>query len=114
VHLTWAVIAQERLRLRLEAGFSYAGAPELQVYAPSLGSSFEGRLGPNLDFEARLQVTPFPYQQVDAQAALALKLYPFALRGGWRTLMMDDAGLVDGESHRDLFNGPFVGLGLNF
>lgn len=114
VHLTWAAVAQERMRLRMEAGFSYAGAPELKVYAPSLGVSFDGRLAPSLDVEARVQVTPFPYHQVDAQAALAVKLYPFALRAGWRTLFMDDAGLVDGESHQDLFSGPYLGLGLNF
>lgn len=114
VHLTYAIIAQDKIRLRLEGGLSYAEAPDLKVLGPSLGTSFEGRLGGNLDFELRLQATPFPYRQVDSQAALALKLYPFALRAGWRTLLLDDAGLVDGVVHRDVFNGPFVGLGLFF
>ena len=114
VHLTYALVAQDRLRWRVEAGFTSAHAPDLTVYGPSLGTSFEARLGNPLDFELRLQGTPFPYRQVDAQAALALKLNPWVLRAGWRTLLLDDAGLVDGEVHRDVFSGPFVGAGLIF
>lgn len=114
VHLTYAVLAQEKVRWRVEAGFSSAHAPELTVYGPSLGTSFEARLGGPLDFELRLQGTPFPYRQADAQAALALKFHPWAVRAGWRTLMLDDAGLVDGEVHRDVFSGPFLGAGLFF
>lgn len=113
-HLTYALIAQDRLRWRVEAGFSSAHAPDLTVYGPSLGTSFEARLGGPLDFELRLQGTPFPYRQADAQAALALKLHPWVIRAGWRTLLLDDAGLVDGEVHRDVFSGPFVGAGLFF
>lgn len=114
VHLTYALVAQDRLRWRVEAGFTSAHAPDLIVYGPSLGTSFEARLGGPLDFELRLQGTPFPYRQADAQAALALKLNPWVLRAGWRTLLLDDAGLVDGEVHRDVFSGPFVGAGLIF
>ncbi|WP_224244912.1 hypothetical protein [Hyalangium gracile] len=112
VHLTYAIVTEDRIRVRVEGGFTYAEAPELKVFGPSMGSSFEGRLTPHLDFELRLQATPFPYLQVDTQAALAVKFHPFALRAGWRTLLMDDAGLVDGEVHRDVFHGPFIGLGL--
>lgn len=114
VHLTYALVAQERLRWRVEAGFSSAHAPDLIVYGPSLGTSFEARLAGPLDFELRLQGTAFPYRQADAQAALALKLNPWVIRAGWRTLLLDDAGLVDGEVHRDVFSGPFAGVGLVF
>ncbi|WP_224362705.1 hypothetical protein [Hyalangium versicolor] len=114
LHLTYAIVAQEKVRLRLEGGFTYAEAPELKVFGPSIGGSFEGRLSPHLDFEMRLQATPFPYRQVDGQAALALKYMPFAFRAGWRTLLLNDAGYVDGVEHQDIFNGPFLGMGLFF
>jgi hypothetical protein len=114
VHLTYAVAARDRLRWRVEAGFSTAKAPDLQVVGPSLGTSLEARLAGPLDFELSLQGTPFPYRQVDTQAGLALKAYPFVARAGWRTLFLDDAGLVDGVVHQDVFNGPYAGLGLFF
>lgn len=113
-HLTYALIAHERVRLRAEAGVSVATAPDLTVVGPSLGGSFEAKLVGPLDFELRLQGTPFPYRQFDSLAALALKGYPFVVRAGWRTLLLDDAGLVDGEVHRDIFSGPYLGFGLFF
>jgi hypothetical protein len=113
-HLTYAVVAQEQVRWRVEGGVSTARAPDLTVVGLSVGTSFEARIARPLEFELRLQGTPFPYRQVDAQAALALKSYPWVARAGWRTLLLDDAGLVDGEVHRDLFNGPFLGFGLFF
>jgi hypothetical protein len=113
-HLTYALITKDRVRWRVEGGISSARAPDLQVVGLSLGTSFEARLARPLDLELRLQGTPFPYRQADAQAALALKSYPWAVRAGWRTLLLDDAGLVDGEVHRELFNGPFLGAGVFF
>jgi hypothetical protein len=114
VHLTYALVAEQRVRLRLEAGFSTAHAPDLEVYGPSLGTSFEARLGGPLDLELSLQGTPVPYRQMDMHAALALKAYPFVVRAGWRTLLLNDAGLVDGVEHQDILNGPFAGVGLFF
>jgi hypothetical protein len=113
-HFTHALIAEERVRWRVEGGLTLASAPDLKALGPSLGTSFEARLARPLDFELRLQGTPFPYRQADAQAALVLKSYPWAVRAGWRTLLLDDAGLVDGKVHREVFNGPFVGFGLFF
>ncbi len=114
VHLTYAVLAEDLVRWRVEAGLSSAHAPDLVVLGPSMGTSLDVRLMRPLDLEARLQVTPFPYRQLDAQAGLAFKPSPFLVRAGWRMLMLDDAGLVDGVVHRDVFNGPYVGLGLVF
>ena len=67
-----------------------------------------------LDVEGRGQFVPVPYIQVDAQAGLALRLGILTLRSGWRWLMLDDRGRVDGVVHRDYFSGPYAGLGLNF
>lgn len=113
-HLTWALIVQPRARLRVEAGVSSANAPDISFVGPSLAASGEACLVGPLDVEGRLQLTPFPHRQVDASAALALHLGALVLRGGFRGLMLDDAGLVDGVVHRDFLNGPFFGMGLTF
>ncbi|WP_342377091.1 hypothetical protein NVS55_37555 [Myxococcus stipitatus] len=113
-HLTWALISQERVRLRVEAGLSGARAPDISFVGFSMALSMEACLAGPLDFEARVQATPFPYRQVDASAALALHLGAVVLRGGYRGMLLDDAGHVDGIAHRDTFHGPFAGLGLSF
>jgi hypothetical protein len=55
-----------------------------------------------------------PHLQLDGQAGLAVHLGVLTLRAGWRALLLDERGLVDGEVHRDVLGGPFGGLGLNF
>ncbi|MFP2909532.1 hypothetical protein ACLESD_31710 [Pyxidicoccus sp. 3LFB2] len=113
-HLTWALVSLERARLRVEAGVSSANAPDISFVGPSLGMSFEACVAGPLDFEARMQATPFPYRQVDASAALALHLGALVLRGGYRGMVLDDAGHVDGIVHVDTFHGPYFGLGLTY
>lgn len=114
VHLTYAMIARERLRLRLEGGMSMASAPSISMAGPSMALSLEACLVGDLDLELRAQGTAFPYQHVDAQAGLAVNLASLVLRGGWRGLYLNDAGLVDGVEHADAFSGPYVGLGFSF
>ncbi|MDC0712620.1 hypothetical protein POL68_29420 [Stigmatella sp. ncwal1] len=114
VHLTYALVAHDRFRLRMEGGVSLATAPDLATAGPSFGLSFDACLGGPFDIELRAQVTPFPYRQLDAQAGLALHLNVVVLRGGWRGLYLDDAGLVDGVAHQDALSGPYLGLGLTF
>jgi hypothetical protein len=114
LHLTYALVARDNLRVRLEGGLSGAQAPDLSVAAPSIALSLEGCLLPMVDVELRAQATPFPYQQLDAQAALALRLQALVVRGGWRALYLNDAGLVDGVEHADAFGGPFLGAGFTF
>jgi hypothetical protein len=113
-HLTWSFIAQERLRLRGEAGVSTANAPDISFVGLSLGGSLEACVVGPLDVEARLQLTPFPHRVADASAALALHLGALVIRGGYRGLVLDDAGLVDGVVHRDVLSGPYFGPGLTF
>ncbi len=112
VHFTYALAAQDRVRWRLEAGFTTASAPDITFVGPSLATSFDARLLPSFDIESRLQATPFPYRQLDAELGLAYKPYPWVIRAGWRALVLDDAGRVDGVVHRDSFNGPYIGFGL--
>nr|WP_211194673.1 hypothetical protein [Pyxidicoccus fallax] len=113
-HLTWALVSLERVRLRAEAGVSTANAPDVSFVGPSMGMSLEACVAGPLDIEARAQVTPFPYRQVDASAALALHLGALVLRGGYRGMVLDDAGEVDGVRHVDTFHGPYFGLGLTY
>jgi hypothetical protein len=113
-HLTWSFIAQERIRLRGEAGISTANAPDISFVGLSLAGSVEACVVGPLDVEARLELTPFPHRVVDAGAALALHLGGLVIRGGYRGLILDDAGLVDGVVHRDVLSGPYFGLGLTF
>lgn len=113
-HLTVALWASPRARWRVEAGLSGATAPDIGFLGPSLATSLEACLGGPLDIEARLQAVPFPHRQVDAQVGLALHFKPFLLRGGWRTLVLDDAGHVGDERHVDVLTGPYLGFGLSF
>ncbi|MCP3140008.1 hypothetical protein [Pyxidicoccus xibeiensis] len=113
-HLTWALVSLERVRLRAEAGVSTASAPDIDFVGASMGMSLEACIGGPLDVETRVQATPFPYRQVDASAALALHLGALVLRGGYRGMVLDDAGLVDGVTHVDTFHGPFFGAGLTY
>lgn len=114
LHLTYALIAHERARLRVEGGISSAHAPDLTAIGPSLALSFEACIAGNLDLELRGQATPYPFRQLDAQAGLALHLSSLVLRGGWRGLYLNDMGLVDDVVHEEAFGGPFVGLGFAF
>lgn len=113
-HLTLALFTDDQTRLRLEGGVAWAKAPDVTFGGPSFALSFERCLFGALDLEARGQVVPVPYTQVDTQAGLALHLNAVTLRTGWRFQMLDDRGQVDGVVHRDYFSGPYAGIGLNF
>lgn len=113
-HFTWAALSTDRLRLRAEVGVSLASAPDVFLAGPSLATSLELCLVGPLDLEVRVQGTPAPYRQLDAQAGVALHLGALMLRAGWRGLILDDAGLVDGVAHVDRFTGPYGGAGFVF
>jgi hypothetical protein len=113
-HLTVALWTSPRGRWRLEFGMAGASAPDITFIGPSLASSLEACLAGPLDFEARLQIVPVPYRQVDAQVGLALHFNALNLRAGWRGLVLDDAGYVGDVRHVDAFTGPYAGVGLTF
>lgn len=114
-HLTISPWSSERGRFRLEGGLASAHTPEAIFVGPSFAASLEACIGPSpFDVEARIQVVPFPHRQVDMQAGLAMHLGVLNLRGGWRTLYLNDAGRLDGVVHSDLFSGPYLGLGFTF
>ena len=113
-HVSHALYVHEQARFRVEAGVSTARAPDVTLIGPSVALSLEACvLGP-LDVEARAQLTPLPYRQLDGTAGLALHLGAFVLRGGWRGLFLDDMGVVDGISHQERLHGPYAGGGFTF
>ena len=57
---------------------------------------------------------PLPHLQLDGQAALAMHMGALTVRAGWRGLLLDDRGYLDGVVHRDKMGGPFAGIGLHF
>jgi hypothetical protein len=113
-HLTYAVLSSDQGRLRLEGGVAMAKAPDVTFVGPSIAASFERCLTGALDLEGRAQLVPVPYTQLDAQAGLALHMGLLTVRGGWRWLLLNDRGAVDGETHEDVFAGPYAGIGLHF
>ncbi len=111
-HLTFALVGDAHGRIRLELGGDSAFAPDLIVLGPSIGvSGAMGLVGP-FGIEAQAHLTPFPFRQVDWNAGLTLTLGRIALRAGWRQTWLDDAGLVDGVAHQDVFSGPYLGVAL--
>ncbi|ATB44385.1 hypothetical protein CYFUS_009872 [Cystobacter fuscus] len=113
-HLSWAVLKGDSGRLRLEGGLSMARAPDITFVGPSLGVSAEYYLSDFFALEGRVHLTPVPYRQLDAAGGVVVyfgyKL--FALRGGMRMLVLNDAGLVDGVVHQDVLPGPYLSIGL--
>jgi hypothetical protein len=113
-NLTFSLWASERGRFRLEGGLSSANAPDITFVGFNLAASLEACLAGPLDFEARVQAVPLPYRQLEAQLGLALHLGSISLRGGWRGMVLDDAGHVDGVRHVDALSGPYLGAGIIF
>lgn len=113
-HLTYALLSGEYGKLRLEAGIASAFAPDLIVAGPSVGSTVTLNLSPWFGFDAGLHGTPFPFRRIEWSAGAHLALGPVGLHTGWRVIDLDDAGLVDGVSHRDVLAGPYAAASLTF
>ncbi len=115
LHLSVALLKGHVGRLRVEGGVSIAKAPDVTFVGPSVGLSSEVFLLNSLALEARAQLTPWPYRQLDAAGGVVWYLGAWrllALRGGMKVLVLDDAGKVDGVVHRDVLPGPYLAFGL--
>ncbi|HLL55930.1 MAG TPA: hypothetical protein VK447_20370 [Myxococcaceae bacterium] len=111
-HVTYALLQGDHGRLKVGAGLDTAFAPSIVFMGPGLSASASiGLVGP-VGLEGTLKITPYPFIKVDWNAGVALGLGPVGLRGGWRTIYLNDNGLTDGYVYEDLFSGPFVSLGL--
>jgi len=113
-HLTFAPLTGQYGRLRLEGGADAVFAPNLIAIGPTVGASGVWWVGGPIALEGSIMYTPWPYTQVDAKAGLGVGIGAIGLRAGWRFQMLNDQGRVDGTSHTDIYNGPYVGLSLVF
>jgi hypothetical protein len=109
-YLTFAVLANEHGRLRLEGGVNTAFAPDMTAIGLSGGLSTVWGIGGPVGIDAALHYTPWPFIDVDWSAGLVFSLSPAVLRFGIRQMILDDRGNVDGVAHRDVFTGPYLGL----
>ncbi len=114
VRVSYAVWVGTQGRLRAEAGVDTLFAADVTVTAPTIG--FSGTLwiaGP-LAFEGSFYASVYPFWQIDGRAGLVVGMGALGIRVGWRTQLLDDQGVVDGVEHRDVFMGPYAGLGFAF
>ncbi len=114
VRVSYAILVGTQGRLRGEAGLDTIFAADVTVTAPTIG--FSGTLwiaGP-LAFEGSLHASVYPFWQIDGRAGFVVGLGALGIRVGWRTQLLDDQGVVDGVEHRDIFMGPYAGLGFAF
>jgi hypothetical protein len=113
--VTYALLGDQRGRLRLEAGGQTAFAEQLIVMSPAVGASVALGLGDRgLGLEATARASVFPHIQAELSAGLSWALGPLGLRAGWRQTYLNDNGLVDGVAHADAFSGPYFGAGMAF
>lgn len=113
-YVTYALLADPRLRLRIEAGITGAFATDLTVIGPGIGASGLLKVIGPFQLEGAIHGTPFPYRQLDWNAGVGLDFGVIGVHGGWRKIILDDRGLVDGVINRDDFSGPFLGLAITF
>jgi hypothetical protein len=79
-----------------------------------LGTSVAIHVAGPFGLEGSLDVTPLPYQKAELRLGAWLNTGPLMVRAGWRTMALNDRGLVDGYVQRDIFSGPTVGVGFAF
>ncbi|WP_434385369.1 hypothetical protein [Melittangium boletus] len=113
-NLTFAAAVSHKGRLRLETGVAVTRVPGVTFVGPSLGMSFERCLLGELDLEGSAQWVPVPHLQLEGQMGLSLHLGPLLLRAGWRGLLLDDRGRINGVTLKQRVGGPYTGVGLAF
>jgi len=111
---TFAVVANERFRLRLRAGWGLASNDAITMGGLSLGTSMVLCLVGPLDLEADVTAVPFPFTRVDTTVGLALNLGAVSVRAGWRSAYQDDQRHTNGSSLSVRSAGVYGGFGLHF
>lgn len=113
-HVSFAFLTGTYGRIRAELGADAVFAPSAVFLGPSIGlSGVLWIVGP-LAFESSVYGTVYPFWQLDWKAALVIGAGPVGFRVGWRTQVLDDRGTVDGVVHRDVYMGPYAGVGVAF
>ncbi len=121
-HLTWSLVNERSVRLRLETGASFLALPDSPatrdrewrgqtLVGPDLGVSGQLGLAGPVGIEGHARLTPFPTRVADTFIGLAVHGGPLGLSAGWR--WVDIAG-DERTAPRTMFRGPQVGLVLAF
>jgi hypothetical protein len=112
--VSYALIVGPQGRLRAELGVDMVFAADVVLLGPTIGFSGTVWLAGPFALEASLYGSVYPFYQLDGRAGLVIGLGSLGIKLGWRAQMLDDRGVVDGVAHRDLFTGPYAGLGFAF
>ncbi len=112
--VSFAFLTGKYGRLRLEAGADSIFAQNLIVLAPTAGVSGTLWVGGPFALEGSIAGAIWPIRELDYRVGAVVGLGPIGFRAGWRTQVLDDQGLVDGVVNRDVFMGPYAGIGLAF
>ncbi len=112
--VSYAILVGDRGRLRAELGADLIFAADVVVGGPTLGFSCTLWIAGPLAFEGSVYGSVYPFWQLDGRAGLVLGVGSIGVRLGWRTQLLDDQGVVDGIAHRDIFMGPYAGVGFAF
>jgi len=115
--VTYALLGNERGRLRLEAGGQSAFAQDLIVLSPAVGLSLAVGFGESFGVEAVTRASVYPHVQAELSAGLTYALGPVGLRMGWRGVYLNDNGWANpntGVANEDAFSGPYFGMGVAF
>jgi hypothetical protein len=107
-HLTFSVVSNPHMRVRLELGGSAVGAPSQSYFGADFGASAQVALMGPLGIQGALHYTPYPAKVLDAEAGVGLSFGGLGLRAGWRYLRLDDSSFGGGV---DSFSGPAVSIG---
>ena len=110
----YALLVGERGRLRAELGVDTIFAADVTLLGPTLGFAGMVWIAGPLALEGSLAGSVYPFWEIDGRAGLVIGMGQLGFRLGWRTQLLDDQGVVDGVVHRDVFMGPYAGLGFAF
>ena len=113
-HAGYAFLTGERGRLRAEVGVDVVFATDVVLLAPTVGFSGMVWITGPLAIEGSIYGSVYPFWQLDGRAGIVVGMGALGLRLGLRAQLLDDQGVVDGVAHRDLFMGPYAGLGFVF
>jgi hypothetical protein len=111
-----SLMANDAGRIRVLGGLDVIGTPTATAFGPVVALNFRLGLGV-IGFDGSAALTLLPFRQLDARAALVLRLAIFELHAGWRFQVLDG---TDGGAFTTSFlsspsvNGPYAALGLAF
>ena len=114
VRMSYALLVGDRGRVRVEMGADTFFAPDITLFGPTAGFSGTLWLFGTVALEGSVMGSAYPFWQVDGRAGVVIGVGALGIRAGFRAQLLDDQGTVDGVAHRDVFMGPYAGLGFTF